>query len=67
VPQVAEVGAGFVVPTSIAAIVPALTRIVREARLRGEMGRKARKLVESDFTWEKVARRNLALCQDILS
>lgn len=67
VPEVAEVGAGFVVPASIESIVPALTDIMREDRLREDMGKRARNLVESRFTWEKVARQNLALCQDILS
>jgi len=67
VPEVAEAGAGFVVPASIESIVPALTDILREDRLREDMGKRARNLVESRFTWEKVARQNLALCQDILS
>ncbi|MBM4274913.1 MAG: glycosyltransferase [Deltaproteobacteria bacterium] len=67
VPEVAEAGAGFVVPASIESIVPAFTDILRQDRLRQDMGKRARNLVESRFTWEKVARRNLALFQDILS
>lgn len=67
VPEVAEAGAGFVVPPSIASIVPALTDILREGRLREDMGMHARKLVESRFTWEKVAQQTIAVCQDILS
>lgn len=67
VPEVAEAGAGFVVPAAIESIVPALTDILGEDRLREDMGKRARKLVESRFTWERVAQQNLALCQDILS
>jgi glycosyltransferase involved in cell wall biosynthesis len=67
VPEVAEAGAGLVVPPSLEAIVPALTDIMNEDRLRADMGKRARNLAESHFTWEKVAQQTLAVCQDILS
>lgn len=67
VPEVAEAGAGFVVPPSIEPIVLALTDILCEDRLREDMGKRARNLVESRFTWEKVAQQTIAVCQDILS
>jgi poly(glycerol-phosphate) alpha-glucosyltransferase len=53
VPEVAEVGAGFVVPAAVESIVPALTDILSEDRLREDMGKRARDLVESRFTWGK--------------
>jgi glycosyltransferase involved in cell wall biosynthesis len=67
VPEVAEAGAGLVVPPSLEAIVSALTDILNQDRLRADMGRNARNLAASHFTWEKVAQQTLALCQDILS
>ncbi|MGP8104959.1 MAG: glycosyltransferase [Desulfobaccales bacterium] len=66
VPEVAEEEAGFVVPPAVEKISQALGEIIRDDRLRQEMGRKAKQLAKSRFTWDRVARQTIALCRDIL-
>ncbi len=67
VPEVAEEGAGLVVPLSVKAISQALGEIMQEKNVRQEMGQKAQSLVRSRFTWSKVAHQTIALCNDLLS
>jgi glycosyltransferase involved in cell wall biosynthesis len=67
IPEVASKEAGFVVSPSVAAISQALTDLLRDDILRRNMGRNARDLASSRFTWDKVTRQTLALCEDILS
>jgi glycosyltransferase involved in cell wall biosynthesis len=66
VPEVAEAGAGLVVPLSVEAISRSLEEILRDEGARREMGRNGCTLVTSRFTWDKVARQTIALCKDIV-
>ena len=55
-PEVAEHGAGLVVPTEIGAIAEALRVYANDATRRLEDGQAARQLVERRYTWESVCR-----------
>ena len=66
VPEVVEEEAGFVVPPAVEKISQALGEIIRDDRLRQEMGRKAKQLAKSRFTWDRVVLQTVALCRDIL-
>jgi len=59
-PEVAEVGAGFVLPLDAQAFASALIRVMEDPELRQSMGRAGRELVLSRFTWPIVAERTLA-------
>jgi glycosyltransferase involved in cell wall biosynthesis len=66
IPHVAEAGAGLVVPPEVEAVSRGLEELLRDDRLRQEMGEKGRKLVTSRFTWERVAQQTAALCEDVV-
>jgi len=66
VPEVAEEGAGLVVAADVSQIFRALQALLRDAKARRAMGDRARRLVESHFTWDQVARQTAELCDDIL-
>jgi glycosyltransferase involved in cell wall biosynthesis len=54
-PQVAERGAGIVVPLDVPAITAALDRIVSDAAVQKNMSQAARQLVFEKFTWPQIA------------
>jgi glycosyltransferase involved in cell wall biosynthesis len=54
-PEVAEHGAGLVVPLERDALAAALNQVLADSDLRSHMGSAGRRLVESRYTWEKVA------------
>ena len=56
-PEVAETGAGLVVPLSAESIAAALLELVKDPQRRTQMGEAGCKLVEQHFTWQKVAAR----------
>jgi glycosyltransferase involved in cell wall biosynthesis len=60
-PEVAEAGAGEVVPLDAGAAAAALGRLLADAALRARMGRAGRALVADRFTWDRVADR----CDDV--
>ena len=60
-PEVAEHGAGFVVPSNDASVCEAIGKLLSDARLGARMGRNGRKLVEERYTWQVVAT-SLAAC-----
>jgi glycosyltransferase involved in cell wall biosynthesis len=59
-PEVAQVGAGHVVPLQTSAIAAALLDVASATpEQRRQMGEAGRRLVEERFTWEKVAARSV--------
>ncbi len=54
-PEVAECGAGFVVPTADAAVTAAVGALLSDEHLRARMGRNGRALVEERYTWPTIA------------
>ncbi len=65
-PEVAEVGAGEVVPLSADAVAAALTRVLKSEELRRRMGDAGRRLVEERFTWDTTARRSVEVYERIV-
>jgi glycosyltransferase involved in cell wall biosynthesis len=57
-PEVAEFGAGEVVPLNAAAVAAALDRVLGDPALRERMGRAGRELVAARFTWQRIAERS---------
>ena len=60
-PEVAEVGAGQIVPLDANAVAKALESVLSNAAERTRMGNAGRELVKSRYTWPKVAEQFLAL------
>jgi glycosyltransferase involved in cell wall biosynthesis len=58
-PQVAQAGAGFVLPLDADVFADALVRVMSDADLRTTMGRAGRDLVSSRFTWPLVAEQTI--------
>jgi glycosyltransferase involved in cell wall biosynthesis len=58
-PEVAEVGAGEVVPLDATAIAAALGRVLADAGRRERMGEAGRGLVTARFTWPAIAARTI--------
>lgn len=56
-PEVAERGAGLVVDRSARAIADALLRLLADPAGAHEMGTRGRRLIESGYTWGRVAQR----------
>jgi glycosyltransferase involved in cell wall biosynthesis len=59
-PEVAEAGAGRVVPLDSPVIADALEQVLRDDRDREKMGEAGRALVLERFTWPAIARRTVA-------
>ncbi|HEX2972067.1 MAG TPA: glycosyltransferase [Tepidisphaeraceae bacterium] len=59
-PEIAGAGAGYVVVLEPQAIAAALLKVVGDAGLRQQMGKAGRALIESRFTWDKIAEQTLA-------
>jgi glycosyltransferase involved in cell wall biosynthesis len=58
-PEVAEVGAGRIVPRDAAAVADALGQVLGDAGLRERMGKAGRELVAARFTWPRIAERSI--------
>lgn len=58
-PEVAEAGAGEVVPLEAGAIAAALSRVLSDPQRRERMGAAGQKLVASRYTWPRVAEQTL--------
>jgi glycosyltransferase involved in cell wall biosynthesis len=58
-PEVAEVGAGEVVPLDAPAVAAALSRILSDGGMREKMGKVGRELVADRFTWPRIAERSV--------
>ena len=54
-PEIAEVGAGQVVPLQVDAIADAILSTINDVRSATAMGQAGRGLVEDRFTWKRVA------------
>src|SRR5205814_797387 len=66
-PEVAESGAGEVVPLDAAAVAAALGRVLADPEAAGRMGAAGRLLVEGRFTWRRAAERSLETYERALS
>jgi glycosyltransferase involved in cell wall biosynthesis len=65
--ELAATGAAHVVPAGDAvALHDALAQVLDDGTRREEMARRARKLVERDYSWETIAARTLALYRSLL-
>jgi glycosyltransferase involved in cell wall biosynthesis len=62
-PEIAEVGAGEIVPLEARAIVAALGRMLSDSQRRDTMGKAGRELVASRYTWSRVATQTLQVHQ----
>jgi glycosyltransferase involved in cell wall biosynthesis len=62
-PEVAEVKAGFVVSLDPQEIAQAIVQIINNRPLAVEMGRAGRELIESRFTWPRVAQQSIKAYQ----
>lgn len=60
-PDVAEHGAGFIVPLHEAAVCEAIGKLLSDDRLGARMGRNGRKLVRERYTWQAAAA-SMAAC-----
>jgi glycosyltransferase involved in cell wall biosynthesis len=60
-PEVAEAGAGEVVPLDAAAIAAALQRILADPELCERMGKAGRELVAARFTWPRIGERSIEM------
>jgi glycosyltransferase involved in cell wall biosynthesis len=65
-PEVAEVKAGVVVNLDPQEIAQAILQIVNDRRLAQEMGRAGRNLIESRFTWPKVAEQSIQAYEGVI-
>lgn len=62
-PEVAEAGAGLVVPSDERRIAEAIERILADSKLRAAMGVRGAALVRKRYTWDAAARASLEACR----
>jgi poly(glycerol-phosphate) alpha-glucosyltransferase len=67
VPEVAQVDAGIVINPTVDELSAALAALLGDERRRRTMGERARALARAAFDWDVIARRTLALCQEVTS
>ena len=60
-PEVAEHGAGFVVPLDDASVCEAIGKLLSDPRLGARMGGNGRRLVKERYTWQAAAT-SMAAC-----
>jgi len=66
-PEVAEVGAGLIVPRDAAPVAEALERLISDRALGRRMGDAGRQLVRERFTWPEIAARSVGLVEKRLA
>lgn len=64
--EVEQAGAGIVTSCDPASIAEALIKILKNPEAASDMGKKGRKFVEHNFTWDKAAREMIKVYEDIL-
>ena len=65
--EVAEASAGFVLPLEAQAFAEAIDKLASEPDLARQMGRRGRQLVESRYTWPRIAAAALAAYQGAIA
>ena len=65
-PEVAEAGAGLVVPPEMKALTTALGKMMRDEALRNKCALNAIKLAKGHFTWDAVASQTLDFYRDVI-
>jgi glycosyltransferase involved in cell wall biosynthesis len=65
-PEVAEAGAGAIVPLDPLEICKAILSFLNDSAYRDKTGRAARQLVLKDFVWPEIARKTIAVYQQLL-
>lgn len=66
-PEVAEVGAGHVTELDPEALASAMQKVLDSDHAKSVMGAAGRKLVETRFTWPRVAERSIAAYERVLA
>jgi len=66
-PEVVGDTASFVRPKNPEDIRNALIKLINNDELRSELGAKARKRVEEEFAWEKIAKQYLSIYEEVIS
>ncbi len=66
-PEVAEVGAGEIVPLDAGALAAALLRVLADPARRERMGKAGRELVAARFTWPRIAERSIETYAGLIS
>jgi glycosyltransferase involved in cell wall biosynthesis len=65
-PEIAEVGAGVIVPLAAHEVAAAILRLAGDADLRIQMGLAGRRMVEERFTWRRVAEKAISVYTRII-
>jgi glycosyltransferase involved in cell wall biosynthesis len=65
-PEVAAAGAGLVVPLDAGKVAAALAAVLADAGIRERMGRAGRELVESRYTWPRIAADSILMYHRLL-
>ena len=66
-PEVGDSRAGFVVRANDSETASALTSLLDSADLRREMSENARRLVRSNYTWERIAEKMFTLYENVIA
>ncbi|HEY0009143.1 MAG TPA: glycosyltransferase [Tepidisphaeraceae bacterium] len=66
-PEVAEFNAGRVTPLDPAAVAQALEDVVANETVRIAMGQAGRKLIESRFTWQRIAEQSIEIYRGLIA
>lgn len=65
-PEISQAQAGIIVPSTVADLAAAITRLAENANLRRMLGRNGRQLVERHYTWTRVADQMISLYRSVL-
>ena len=66
-PEVADAGAGLVLPLNAAAFADGLERTLADPEAARAMGRAGRELVAASYTWPRVAEQVVAVYRDAVA
>ncbi len=66
-PEVADAGAGLVVPRDVVPLSAALRALLTDAERRASMGRRARDLVCRRYSWREIAAQLASVCEDVIT
>jgi glycosyltransferase involved in cell wall biosynthesis len=66
-PAVAETGAGYVAELESGQFADAMLALVEDRERSASMGRAARRLVETSYTWSKIADKSISKYEDVIA
>jgi glycosyltransferase involved in cell wall biosynthesis len=64
-PEVEDWNAGCIVAAEANALATAMTRLILQPERAREMGKNARRLIDSKFTWERIARQTFEIYREV--